>query len=291
MRHAKIFAAEFIGTMLLFVVGLNAVFNEGISTPIGLALSIGVTVVAISAIMGPVSGAHINPAVTIGLAIMRKVEHDKVLTYLAAQFLGGIAGGLIAFWMARGREGGFSPDEGNFAISGWEQLGGGYDWVTMALAVSILTGVVVLTYVAVASRGEPRAGSSLAVGLAYTAVVYAGLEMVGIAVNPALSFGAAVFAGGDAFEQVWLVMLFAVVGAALGVMMYLAAEDVSLEDTMLGESALARKARDIGTTTVHGAADVTAGAAGAVGDVADKVTDTVSDAADAVKDKLTGDDD
>ena len=178
MRHAKIFAAEFIGTMLLFVVGLNAVFNDGISTPIGLALSVGVTVVAISAIMGPVSGAHINPAVTIGLAIMRKVDPDKVLTYLVAQFLGGLAGGLIAFWIARGREGGFSPDEGNFAISGWEQLGGGYDWVTMALTVSILTGVVVLTYVAVASRGEPRAGSSLAVGLAYVAAVYAGLEMV-----------------------------------------------------------------------------------------------------------------
>ena len=98
--------------MLLFVVGLNAIFNDGISTPIGLALSIGVTVVVISAIMGPVSGAHINPAVTIGLAIMRKVDPDKVLTYLAAQFLGGLAGGLLAFWIARGRDGGFSPDEG-----------------------------------------------------------------------------------------------------------------------------------------------------------------------------------
>lgn len=280
MRHAKLFAAEFIGTLLLVVVGFSALHNGSVSTPIGLALSVGFTVVVISAIVGPVSGAHINPAVTIGLAIMRKVDPDKVLTYLVAQFLGGLAGAYLSFAIARGRDGGFSPDD-SFAVSGWAQLSSnGYDWVSMAIAVIVLTAMVVAVYIAVATRGPARGGSSLAVGLAYVAAIYAGLNVVGVSINPALSFGTAVFAGGDSFEQVWLIMLFAVIGAAVGVMAFLAIDDASLEDTMLGQSAIARKARDVATSAV----DTTAGVAA---DVADKA----GDAAGAVKDRITGDND
>ena len=287
MRHAKLFAAEFIGTLLLVVVGLSAVHNGTVGTPIGLALSIGFTVVVISAIVGPVSVAHINPAVTIGLAIIRKVDPDKVLTYLAAQILGGLGGAYLSFAIARGRDGGFSPDD-DFAVSGWEQLSTrGYDWVSMAIAVIVLTALIVAVYVAVASRGEPRGGASLAVGLAYVAAIYAGFGVVGISINPAMSFGTALFAGGDSLDQVWLIMLFGVVGAAVGVMAFLAIDDAALEDTMLGKYAIARKARDAASSVVDTTAGVTAGAAGVVGDVADRA----GDVAGAVKDKITGDDD
>ena len=285
MRHAKIFAAEFIGTLLLVVVGFTALNTGSASTAIGIALSVGFVVVVVSAIMGPVSGAHINPAVTIGLAIMRKVDPDKVLTYLTAQILGGLAGAYLTFAIARGQDGGFSPDD-SFAVSGWEQLSGsGYDWVSMAITTIVLTAMVVATYVAVTSRGQTRGGSSIAVGLAYAAAIYAGLAVVGVSINPALSFGTAVFAGGDSFDQVWLIMLFAVVGAAVGAMAFLAIDDAALEDTMLGESKLARKARDVASAGVDTAAGAAAGVAGAVGGVADKV----GDAAGATKDKLTGD--
>ena len=291
MRHAKIFAAEFIGTTLLVVVGFTALFNGSASTPIGLALSVGFTVVVISAIIGPVSEAHINPAVTIGLAVMRKVDPDKVLTYLVAQFLGALAGAYVAFAITRGQDGGFSPSDSNFAVAGWEQFRGGYDWVSMAIAVVVLTGLVVLTYVAVISRGQTRGGSSLAVGLAYAVAVYAGIGIVGVAVNPAVAFGTAVFAGGDAFEQVWLIMLFAVVGAVVGVLAFLAIDEASLEDTMVGGSAMARKARDLSSSGVHTAAGATAGAARAVGDMADSVTEKVGEVTDSVKDRMAGDDD
>jgi aquaporin Z len=282
MKHARIFAAEFIGTMLLLVVGFNALFNDGISTSIGLALSVGFTVFVISAVMGPVSDAHVNPAVTIGLALMRKMDLDKVLTYLVAQFLGGLAGALLGFWISRGQDGGFSPNEFNFRISGWQQLspGNSYDWVSMALVGVIFTGMVVLTYLAVLTRGHTRSGSSLAAGLAYAVVIYAGVEIAGVSVNPALSFGTAVFAGGDAFEQVWLIMLFAFIGAVVGVLGFLAIEEASLEDTMLGDYALARKARDMASSTVNTAAGAASAAA-----------DGVGDAAESVKDKVTGEDD
>ena len=92
---------------------------------------------------------------------------------------------------------------------------------------------------------------------------------------------------GDVFEQVWLIMLFAVIGAAVGCLVYLAAEDASLEDTMIGDYAVARKARDVASGVVDTTAGVTAGAAGVVGDVADRA----GGVAGAVKDKLTGDDD
>ncbi|MFQ5558137.1 MAG: aquaporin, partial [Acidimicrobiales bacterium] len=259
MRHAKLFAAEFIGTLLLVLVGFTALFNGGVDTRIGIALGIGFTVVVISAFVGPVSGAHINPAVTIGMAIMRKLDPDKVLTYLVAQVLGGLGGGYLAFAIARGRDGGFSPDDTNFVVSGWEQVIGGHDWVSMAIAVSVLTSLVVGTYVAVTSRGEARGGSSLAVGLAYAVATYAGLDVVGSAINPAVSFGTAVFAGGDVFEQVWLIMVFQVVGAVLGVLFFLAIEDAALEDTVLGESVLARKARDVASSGVDAAAGAAAG--------------------------------
>ena len=287
MRHAKIFAAEYIGTLLLVVVGFSALYSGSVDTSIGLALSIGFTVVVISAIVGPVSGAHINPAVTIGLAIMRKVDPDKIPTYLVAQFLGGLSGAYLTFAIARGRDGGFSPDDG-FAVSGWEQhSSNGYDWVSMAIAVIVLTAMVVAVYVAVTMRGQARGGASLAVGLAYVAAIYAGLGVVGVAINPAVSFGTAAFAGGDGFEQVWLIMLFSIIGAAVGVMAFLAIDDAALEDTMLGDYAIARKARDVASSAVDTTAGVASTVAGAVGDVADKA----GDAAEAVKDRVTGDDD
>lgn len=278
MRHAKLFAAEFIGTMLLLVVGLGVGFSNAGSV-LGVALTLGFTVMVVSALVGPVSGAHINPAVTIGLALARKVDRDKVPTYLVAQFLGGIAGAFIAYVIARGRDGGFSPDESNFGISGWESVGG-YDWFSMIIAVSLLTSVVVAIYVATRSRDVSGPNAAMASGFAYAVTTYVGLAVVGVSVNPALSFGTAIFAGGDAMTEVWLVMLFAVVGAVLGVLCFLAIDDSSLEDTVLGDSALARKARDMADTAFNKTASTVSDAAGKVGD-----------AAGSVKDKVTGDDD
>jgi len=278
MRHAKLFAAEFIGTFLLLVVGLGIGFSEAGSV-LGIALALGFTVMVVSALVGPVSGAHINPAVTIGLALARKVDRDKVPTYLVAQFLGGVAGASVAYVIARGQNGGFSPNESNFGISGWESVGG-YDWLSMMITVSLLTAVVVAIYVATRSRDVSGPHAAMAAGLAYTVTTIVGVGVVGVSVNPALSFGTAVFAGGDAMTEVWLVMLFAVVGAVLGVLGFLAIDDASLEDTMLGDSALARKARDIADTAFNKTASTVAGAAGKVGDVAG-----------SVKDKVKGDDD
>lgn len=285
MRHAKLFAAEFIGTLLLTVVALNAVIN-GSPDALGIAFSVGLTVMALTALVGPVSGAHLNPLVTIGLTVARKVDQDKVLTYLAAQLLGGLGGGLILFWIARGQNGGFSPDDSNFAISGWELISG-MDWVSMGLTVSLATALVVGVYVAMTSRGRGGPAYGIGAGISYAAAVYFSLGVVGISVNPALSFGTAVFAGGDAMSEVWLVMLFGVVGAMVGLMLFLAVDDSALEDTMLGEYSLVRKARDAADSAVDTAAGAAATAAGAVGTVADKV----EDAAGAVKDKITGDDD
>jgi len=296
MRHAKLFAAEFIGTLLLTVVGLNAIVN-GSPDALGISLSIGLTVMALSALVGPVSGAHLNPLVTIGLTVAKKVDQDKVLTYLAAQILGGLGGGLMLFWIARGQDGGFSPNDRNFGISGWELISGA-DWVSMALTVTLATALVVGVYVAMTSRGHGGPVYGIGAGITYTAAVYFSLGVVGISVNPALSFGTAVFAGGDAMSEVWLVMLFGLIGAMVGLMLFLAVDDNAIEDTMLGEYSLVRKARDAADSAVDTAAGAAATAAGAVGTVADKVgdvaeaaVDKVEDAAGAVKDKITGGDD
>jgi aquaporin Z len=295
MRHAKLFAAEFIGTLLLTAVGLNAVIN-GSPDSLGIALSIGLTVMALTALVGPVSGAHLNPLVTIGFAVAKKVDQDKILTYLAAQILGGLGGGLVLFWIARGQDGGFSPNDRNFAISGWELVSGS-DWVSMALTVGLATALLVGVYVAMVSRGHGGPIYGIGAGITYTAAIYFSLGVVGISVNPAMSFGTAVFAGGDAFKEVWLIMLFGVIGAVLGLMMFLAIDESAIEDTMLGDFSVVRKARDVADSAVDTAAGAAATAAGAVGTVAGKVgdvaeaaVDKVEDAAGAVKDKLTGDD-
>ncbi len=285
MKYGKLFAAEYFGTLLLVLVGTAAVVSGSVTSATGVALSLGLTVVVISALVGPVSGAHINPAVTIGMALMRKVDNDKLPVYLVAQILGGLSGAYLTFAIARGQDGGFSPGD-DFAVSGWQRGSASFDWVSMALVVVALTAMVVAVYVAIAARGEARGGASLAVGFAYAAAIYAGLTVVGYAINPALSFGTAVFAGGDGFEQVWLIMAFQVVGAIAGVLVYLAIDDADLEDTVLGEYAVARKARDVASAGVGAAAGAASSVAGAVGDAADKA----GDAADAVKDRITGDD-
>ncbi|MEM9562760.1 MAG: aquaporin [Actinomycetota bacterium] len=268
MRNAKLFAAELIGTMILMLGGPGtAVLVPGFDGKLTMvALGFGFALLIAAYAVGPISGCHINPAVTLGMAVMRKIEMALVPIYWAAQIIGAILGGLIIWIIARGQAGGFDADPANFATNLWGEDNGFFSFGAMAVTEIVLTAVLMFVVLSTTSKRFPAAMGGLAVGITLALIHFISIPVDNTSVNPARSLGMAVFAGGDAMTQLWAFIVFPLIGAVVGVLLWLAADDASLEDTMLGQSDALVDVRDR-------AAD----AAGAVGGAAERATGAAAD--------------
>ena len=228
MRHQKIFVGEFLGTMILILGGPGSAILAGPAIGVlGVALAFGLSLLVVAYAIGPISGAHINPAVTAAMAMARKVEASLVPTYIVAQVLGGIAGGGIIWLIANNRDG-FDAGPSNFAVNGWANLSpGGYGFGAMVVVEVVFTALLVLAVLATTGRGFAAVASGLTVGLALTLIHLVTIPVDNTSVNPARSVAVAVFAGGDALEQLWAFIVFPLIGAAVGVGAWIAVEDTA----------------------------------------------------------------
>lgn len=231
--------AEAFGTLLLVlgVVGtalFAAGFGEGTDAHnkgvgfLGVSLAVGLTVVAGAYAFGPVSGGHFNPAVTFGLAAAGRFPWRSVLPYVVAQ----IAGGLVATTLLV-LIGVFGPDNwlsnaqnGGFASNGWGKLSPGGFGMGAAVVVEVLFTalfVIVILGVTHSTRGSGFAG--LAIGLMLTLIHLATIPVDNTSVNPARSIATAVYGGVDALSQLWVFIVFPIVGALIAGFAYRALFD------------------------------------------------------------------
>lgn len=279
MKYAKILAAEAIGTFILMLGGPGTAVLvpdfQGKLTMVALAFGFSLLVAAYA--VGPISGCHINPAVTLGLWIMRKVEAAKVPAYVVGQIIGSVLGGLAILLIAKGREGGFdataADGTSNFATNLWGSEFGFYNFGAMALTEVLLTGVLVFVVLSTTSKKFAAGQIGLAVGITLALIHFISIPVDNTSVNPVRSLGMAVFAGGDAIEQLWAFIVFPLLGAIVGVLAWLAVDDANLEDTLLGESELLSDARDLATGAAGAVSGAASGAAGAVSGAVERVTD------------------
>ena len=211
--------AEFFGTFWLVLGGcgsavLAAAFPQlGIGF-LGVALAFGLTVVTMAYGVGHISGAHFNPAVTVGLALGGRFPAAQVIPYIIAQVVGGIVAAAVLYVIASGKAG---FELGGFAANGYgEHSPGGYP-LSSALVCEL-----VMTFMILGSThgNAPRGFAPLAIGLCLTLIHLVSIPVTNTSVNPARSTGPALFAGGWALEQLWLFWVAPIVGAAVAGLVY-----------------------------------------------------------------------
>jgi aquaporin Z len=205
--------AEFVGTLLLVLIGVgSAVAGLKTGGPVVVALAFGLVLLALAYALGPVSGCHVNPAVTLGVLLSRGMTVTEAVGYWIAQFLGGIAGAAILKLLTSGF-GGVHDETGSLGANNFgKTITGGGAFVLEAL----LTFVFVVVILLVTGRAATPGFAGLAIGLTLGAVHMVGIPLTGTSVNPARSLGPALFAGDGPLQHVWLFILAPLVGAAVG---------------------------------------------------------------------------
>lgn len=233
MPISKRLAAEFFGTFWLVFGGcgsavLAAAFPElGIGFA-GVALAFGLTVLTMAYAVGHISGCHLNPAVTLGLAAGKRFPPGEILPYWVAQVVGAVAGAAVLFVIASGKAG-FDVTAG-FASNGYaEHSPGGYSLVAGMTAEIVLTFFFLMIILGSTDKRAPAGFAPIAIGLGLTLIHLIGIPVTNVSVNPARSTGPALFAGGWALQQLWLFWVAPLIGGALAGIVYpaIAASDKS----------------------------------------------------------------
>lgn len=220
----KKLTAEFFGTFWLVLGGcgsavLAAGFPElGIGFA-GVALAFGLTVLTMAYAVGHVSGAHFNPAVTVGLAAAGRVSWGTVPGYVISQVLGGLLGATVLYLIASGKAD-FST-AGGFASNGYgEHSPGGYSMMAALVCEVVLTAMFLVVILGVTHKNAPAGFAPLAIGLALTLIHLISIPVTNTSVNPARSTAVALFAGGWAVQQLWLFWLAPIVGGVIGAIVH-----------------------------------------------------------------------
>jgi aquaporin Z len=212
----KLFA-ESLGTFWLVLGGcgsavLAAAFPDlGIGF-VGVSLAFGLTVLTGAYALGPVSGAHFNPAVTIGLWAGGRFPASRVAPYIAAQVVGAVAAAGTLYVIASGKAG--FELAGGFASNGFgEHSPGGYSFAAAVVTEVVMTFMFLVVILGVTHQRAPVGFAGLAIGLALTLIHRISIPVTNTSVNPARSTGPAVFVGGWAFAQLWVFWVAPIAGA------------------------------------------------------------------------------
>jgi len=238
MSLGKRSAAEFFGTFWLVFGGCgSAVLAAGFPGLgigfAGVALAFGLTLLTMAYTIGPISGCHINPAVTVGLVVGKRFPLSELLPYVIAQVAGAIAAAGTLYLIASGKAG--FDLAGGFASNGYgAHSPGGYSLFSCLLAEIVLTGFFLLVIMGATDKRAPKALAPVAIGLALTLIHLISIPITNTSVNPARSTGPAILVGGWAIQQLWLFWLAPLAGGAGGGLVYRAffserAEDVQID--------------------------------------------------------------
>jgi aquaporin Z len=224
MPLSKRAAAEFLGTFWLVFGGCGAAVLDAAFPGLGIgflgvAFAFGLTVLTMAYAIGHISGCHLNPAVSIGLAVGKRFPAGDLPAYVIAQVLGGIAGAGVLYVIATGNAG-FSL-AGGFASNGYaEHSPGQYSMVACLAAEIVLTFMFLMIIQGATDKRAPQGFAPIAIGLGLTLIHLIGIPVTNLSVNPARSTGPAIFAGGWAIEQLWLFWVAPIAGAAIAGIAY-----------------------------------------------------------------------
>jgi aquaporin Z len=235
------YAAELFGTFVLVFVGIGtAVIHGGEVGHLGIALAFGLTLVAMIYTIGPISGCHINPAVTFGMFLSRRIGGRQAGGYMLAQVVGGILGAALVYLIASGGPGGFSPAANGFAATGYGlHSPGHYNLMAAFVAETFLTMLLVITVLGSTDVKAPVGFAGIAIGLMLTVMILAGIPVTNGSFNPARSIGPAVFVGDWALSQLWVFIVAPLLGAAIATGIYMSIrESVTTMTTKQAEQAL-----------------------------------------------------
>ncbi|AWM88121.1 aquaporin Z [Microvirga sp. 17 mud 1-3] len=218
------YTAEAVGTFWLTFAGcgsavISAAFPQVGIGLLGVALAFGLSVLTMAYAIGHISGCHLNPAVTVGLAAGGRFPAKDIAPYVIAQVVGAIVAAAVLYVIARGAPG-FDLAKG-FAANGYgEHSPGGYTLVSGLVAEVVLT-MMFLFIIMGATHGKAPVGfAPIAIGLALTLIHLVGIPITNTSVNPARSTGPALFVGGWALAQLWLFWVAPLLGGALGGILY-----------------------------------------------------------------------
>ncbi|WP_306353506.1 aquaporin Z [Flavobacterium sp. '19STA2R22 D10 B1'] len=214
--------AEFIGTFWLVLGGCgSAVLAAGFPDVgiglLGVSLAFGLTVLTIAYSLGHISGAHLNPAVSVGLWIGGRFDVKELVPYIIAQVLGGIAAAAILYVIVTGN----GSEIGNFAANGYGDLSPGkYDLTSAFVTEVVMTFMFLIIILGATDERAPKGFAGLAIGLALTLIHLISIPVTNTSVNPARSISQAIFVGGEHLSQLWLFIVAPILGAILAGIVY-----------------------------------------------------------------------
>jgi len=214
----KKFVAEFIGTATLVLFGCGAAVLGGAEIgQAGIAAAFGLAIVAMAYGIGPISGCHINPAVSFGAFVSGRMNAGEMVQYWVAQFLGALAGAAILYVIATGKAG-YNLAENGLGQNGWGAgYLGEYSMHAAFIFEVVFTFLFVVVILGATHKKAPAAMAGLAIGLTLWVIHLVGIQVTGVSVNPARSFGPAVFTG---LGQLWLFIVAPMIGAALAGLLF-----------------------------------------------------------------------
>ena len=214
--------AEFIGTFWLVFGGcvsalLAAGFPEVGIGLVGVSLAFGLTVLTIAYSLGHISGAHLNPAVTLGLWAGKRIPGSDIAPYIVSQVLGGIAAAGVLFIVVTGN----GSEIGSFAANGYgDHSPGGYSMLAALVTEFVMTFMFLLIILGATDEKSPAGFAGLAIGLALTLIHLVSIPVTNTSVNPARSISQALFVGDWALAQLWLFIAAPIAGAIVAGFVY-----------------------------------------------------------------------
>lgn len=218
----KRFICEFIGTFWLVLGGCGSAVlacnfpHIGIGL-LGVSLAFGLTVLTMVYAVGPVSGAHLNPAVTFGLWAGGRFSGKDILPYIVSQILGGIAAAAILYVIVKGN----GSDIGTFAANGYgEHSPGLYSLGAAILSEFVMTFIFLIVILGATDEKAPKGFAGIAIGLTLTLIHLISIPVTNTSVNPARSISQAVFVGGWALEQLWLFIVVPIIAGMFAGLVY-----------------------------------------------------------------------
>ncbi|MBY8978097.1 aquaporin [Rhodobacteraceae bacterium NNCM2] len=213
--------AEFIGTFTLVLFGCGAAVIAGADIGLtGISFAFGLALLGMAYGIGPISGCHINPAVSLGVFLAGRMSASEMVTYMVSQVAGGILGAVVLYSIVSGRPG-YEIALFGLGQNGW---GVGYagEYTMMAALIFEIVATFLFVVVILGSTGAGAATgfAGLAIGLTLVAIHLVGINVTGVSVNPARSIGPALLVGGAAISQLWLFIVAPAIGGAVAGLLF-----------------------------------------------------------------------
>jgi len=223
----KKLVAEFIGTFTLVLFGCGAAVIAGMGSGatsidvLGIAMAFGLAIVAMAYGIGPVSGCHVNPAVSFGVMMAGRMSVGDFIGYAIAQILGALAGAAILYLILSGKASGWT---GGLGQNGWGTgYLGEYNMVSALVFEAVATFIFLVCILGVTQEGAPTHMAGIAIGLTLVVIHIVGINVTGVSVNPARSIGPAIIGmstNANAVSQLWLFIVAPLVGAGVAGLMF-----------------------------------------------------------------------